>query len=171
MCLPWPVHGCQRATCRISTLLPPCGSGDQTVLVKPGSKCLSLLSHRFLYRHCDPNSSAHACTSCTPSTELSSLSAAILVIVVIKCYVECTTSPPPESQLQFASYYYPLPTIFNLGQSLPKCWQDGHFCEVSVDLAHVLRFAQCPGGGSVSCLPSLSVCGNLHKESMCMVAQ
>lgn len=41
MCLPWHVHDDQRVACRISTLLPPRESEDQTRFVRPGRKAIA----------------------------------------------------------------------------------------------------------------------------------
>lgn len=159
------MHGGQRAACRISTLLPPCGSEDQTWLVRPGSKCLFLLSHRFLYRHGDPSSSPHVCIL---PTEPSSLSAGILVTIVHMLHRALhPLSPKPSSHLLLICY----PSSSTWDSPYQSVGRIGHFYEDSVGLAHMLQFAECPGGGSVSCWPSLSLCGRLHKESVCMVPQ
>lgn len=153
-------HGiCQRVACRISTLLPPCGSEDQTQLVRPGSRSLSLLTHHFLYRP-DPNSSPRSCAA-----ELSSLSAGILVTGVhMLRRTHHPLNPNPGSHCIII--HYPSSSTWDGPyQSIDRI--HCHLSEGSVGLAHMLQFSGCPGGGSVSCWPSLSLC----KKSGYTIAQ
>lgn len=148
-----------RSEGRVCSPLPPCGAEDQTQIVRPGSKCLSLPSHQFLYRYCDPKSSLHACMTCTLSTKPSSFSAGIFVILGHGTLNMPFPLPPP----QFPFSYSPQAAISKWDSPYQSVGRIGHLCEGGVGVAQVLQFAGCPRGSASRGL-SLSLGRNLQKE-------